>query len=494
MQTLDYVAVIGFFVVMLGIGFYSLKSVKNSEDFFVGGGKIPWWLSGISHHVSGYSGVVFVAYAGVAYQYGLSLYFWWGVNIALAVIIGSKLFIPRWPKLRRALGIQSPTEYLKLRYNKASQLIIAIAGVIVKLFDVGAKWAAMGLLLNGFTGLPVWTGIIISSVVSLIYIAVGGLIADLWTDFAQFVVQIVAGLVLFVSTIIHLGGIDSIFNIWKQLPAENSRMFVEGTGSYSFVWSILFFFVILLSYSGGTWNLATRFISVKDDVAAKKAGRLSAILYLIWPLILFFPMWAGPVIMPGLEDPAAQLYPGLTKMFLPQGLVGLVLASMFANTLSMCTSDANTISAVLTRDILPEISDKFKNLTGKRSLYYARITTIAFTALTIIFALYRDVFGDVIGLVLKWFAALLGPTAIPLLLGLMPQFKKADGKAAVSSIIGGLSVFAFTNLGIITIHPTINLIAPLAVSFIIYCLFAFVINKDKEVKPEVEELMKSLSE
>lgn len=493
MQSLDYVAVIVFFIVMLVIGFYSLKSVKNSEDFFVGGGKIPWWLSGISHHVSGYSGVVFVAYAAIAYKYGLSLYFWWGANIAIALIVGSKLFVPRWPKLRRALGIQSPTEYLKLRYNKASQLIIAIAGIVVKLLDVGAKWASMGLLLNGFTGLPVWTGIILSSVVSLIYIAIGGLIADLWTDFAQFVVQVIAGLILFISTIAYLGGIGSIFTIWSQLPAENSRMFVEGTGSYSFIWSILFFFVILLSYNGGTWNLATRFISVEDDVAAKKASYLSAILYLVWPLILFFPMWAGPIVMPGLENPAAQLYPELTKMFLPQGLVGLVLASMFANTLSMCTSDANTISAVLTRDILPEISDAFKNLSGKKSLYYARLTTITFTVLTIIVALYRDLFGDVIGLVIRWFAALLGPTAIPLLLGLLPRFKKADGKAAVSSILGGLLMFAITNFGLITIHPTINLIAPLAVSFIIYSLFAFVINKDKEVKPEIEELMDTLS-
>ena len=85
MSALDYAAVLAFLVVMVIIGPYSKKSVKSSEDFYVGGGKIPWWLSGISHHVTGYSGVVFVGYAGIAYATGTAIYFWWAVNIAAMV-------------------------------------------------------------------------------------------------------------------------------------------------------------------------------------------------------------------------------------------------------------------------------------------------------------------------------------------------------------------------------------------------------------------------
>ena len=113
MHWLDWVVVALFFVLILWIGVRSGKNINNSEDFFIGGGKIPWWLSGISHHVSGYSGVVFVGYAGIAYTQGMSIYFWWAVNIALATMLGAVTIIPRWPRLRRALGIQSPTEYLK---------------------------------------------------------------------------------------------------------------------------------------------------------------------------------------------------------------------------------------------------------------------------------------------------------------------------------------------------------------------------------------------
>lgn len=496
MHWLDYLMVILFFVVMLIIGFYSVKSVKSSEDFFVGGGKIPWWLSGISHHVSGYSGVVFVGYAGIAYAKGISIYFWWAVNITIAIILGSILIVPRWPRLRRALGIQSPTEYLKMRYNTTAQLIVAISGVIVKLLDVGAKWASMGILLYGFTGIPIWVGIVVSSLVSLVYISIGGLIADLWTDFAQFVVQIIAGLALFIGVLMHLSEYGlNFFTVFSSLPEANTQVFLAGRGQGSLSWTLLYFFVIFFSYNGGTWNLAARFISTPDDKDSKKAAYLSAGLYLIWPFILFFPMWCGPLIFPGLTqlEAEANLYAMLTNKFLPAGLIGLVLASMFANTLSMCTSDANTISSVLTRDILPIFKPSLRNMNDKESLHYARLTTIIFTALTILVALFRDQLGGVTGLILTWFAALLGPTAIPLLLGLMPQFKYADAKAAIASMIGGLGVFVLTKMGL-QLEADVALIAPLATSFIIFAGMAL-LNKyvlGYKVPEEIENLMHDL--
>ena len=69
----------------------------------------------------------------------MSIYFWWAVNIALATALASVTIIPRWPRLRRALGIESPTEYLQMRYNRAAQLLIAISGIGSKLLDVADK-------------------------------------------------------------------------------------------------------------------------------------------------------------------------------------------------------------------------------------------------------------------------------------------------------------------------------------------------------------------
>ncbi len=77
-NTLDLVVIILFFLSMLVIGILSYFRSKNSEDYFVAGGKLPWWLAGISHHVSGHSGAVFVAYAAVAYTHGFTMYMWCG--------------------------------------------------------------------------------------------------------------------------------------------------------------------------------------------------------------------------------------------------------------------------------------------------------------------------------------------------------------------------------------------------------------------------------
>lgn len=103
----------------------------------------------------------------------MSIYFWWAVNIALATALASVTIIPRWPRLRRALGIESPTEYLQMRYNRAAQLLIAISGIGSKLLDVAAKWTSIGILLHGFTGMPF--GSALSSPACLfVYIAIGG--------------------------------------------------------------------------------------------------------------------------------------------------------------------------------------------------------------------------------------------------------------------------------------------------------------------------------
>ena len=152
-------------------------------------------------------------------------------------------------------------------------------------------------------------------------------------------------------------------------------------------------------------------------------------------------MWAAPIILPGLENPS-ESYGWLMVEILPQGMIGLVIASLFAATMGMTSSDVNTIAAVITRDILPVVSEKFRN--DKHSLRTARITTFVFTLATIAIALNYERFGGVLGLIVNWFGALLGPTAMPLLFGLLPIFKKCGPKAAISSIIAGVATFVIT--------------------------------------------------
>lgn len=482
LHTIDLIAISLFFLSMVVIGIYAYFKNRDSEDFFVAGGDLPWWLSGISHHVSGYSGAVFVAYAALAYTHGFSLYVWWAFTIGFAVVATAKIFPRKWVRLRKRFKIQSPLEYLKIRYNQTTQQIIAWVGVVLKLFDVGAKWAAIAILLNVTTGIPFEYGILVSGGISLIYITVGGLWAVIFTDFAQFIIQLVAGLFMFFIVLSRLGGWGAITGMWDQLPEGNGDLFND---PYTVGFALVFLFINFLSYNGGSWPLATRYISSNTEKDASKAAILSGTLYLIWPLILFFPMWAAPILLPGLEDPS-ESYGLLIEELLPVGLIGLVIASLFANTMSMTSSDVNTISAVITRDILPVVSKKFQK--QKTSLLLARTTTFVFTFLTIVVAFQYEYFGGVLGLIVTWFGALLGPIAVPLLFGLIPAFKTCGPVAAISSIIAGLVTFAVTK-SIDMDSMALEVGLPVIASTIVYCGIGFIM-RNKPVPATVQELEK----
>lgn len=440
MGILDWLVVGGYFIVMVGIGMWAKARVHDSRDFFTAGGRMPWWLSGISHHMSGYSSAVFVGYAAIAYTQGFVLYVWWALGITFAMVVGAFVFAPRWPRLRQRLGIISPLEYLKIRYNVPTQQLLAWSGTALKVFDVGAKWTATALLLNVFAGVPLGVGILLTGGVTLVYSTIGGLWADALTDFGQFIIQFVAGVVMFVAVLAALDGIPTIWTLWDRLPEANSQPF---GGQYTVMFVMVYLLINTLSYNGGTWNLAQRFIASPTGSTARRAALLSAALYLVWPLVMFFPMWAAPILLPGLDDPQ-QSYALLTQQLLPAGLIGLVLAGLFSHTMAMTGSDANAISSVVTRDILPAIWKRGGPADTRTELVIGRITVSAFIALSMLIALTADSFGGVLGLVILWFGGLVGPIAIPMLLGMLPAFKRCGPTAAIASWAVGLVVFALT--------------------------------------------------
>lgn len=478
MELIDWIVLSLYFVMLISIGLWAYHRVKNSADFFTAGGNLPWWLSGISHHVSGYSGAVFVAYAGIAYTHGFTLYVWWACSVSLATLIAALYIAPRWARLRMTLAIESPTEYLIIRYNIQTQQFIAWSGAIIKVLDTGGKLAAIAVLLNIFSGTSITLGIILAGGVSLIYITIGGLWADVWNDFGQFIVQLFAGLTMFVMVIIRLDeGVSGIFSMWDKLPASNSSFFND---PYSLSFALVMLIINFFSYSGGTWNLATRFISSSSGKVAKKAGILSSLLYFFWPLVLLYPMFAAPLFFENLPDPTMS-YGIMATRFLPAGLVGLVLASMFANTLSMTSSDSNTISAVICRDILPTIFPSVKKLSPGGALKLARITTFSFTILTIIVAINASHFGGIFGLIVSWFAALIGPIAIPMILGLLPAFKRCGSVAAIISIVGGMLVFIVLKM-VPDISLAIEVGAPTLSSLMLFVTIGFFNKENVSVK------------
>jgi solute:Na+ symporter, SSS family len=437
LRGLGWLVLGAYFAIMLGVGIVARARVKTASDFFTAGGAMPWWLSGISHHMSGYSSVVFVGYAALAYTSGISVYIWWACSICLSLLIGSRVFAPKWARMRQRLDVISPLEYLAIRYDVPIQQLLGWSGTFLKVFDVATKWTASAILLKTFAAVPISWGVLLTGSITLAYSVMGGLWADALTDLSQFVIQLVAGLAMLAATLHRLGGISALWKIWKVLPPSHSQPF---QGDYTVLFACAFFFVNLLSYNGGTWSLAQRFIASSTGADARKSAVLSALLYLVWPPVLFFPMWAAPLIFPHLADPS-ESYALLTGTLLPSGLIGLVVAGLFAHTMAMSSSDANAISAVIVRDIIPVLRRSTSGTSDQTQLFLGRVTTFCFLTLSMGLALVASRLGEIVSLVVLWFGALIGPTALPMLLGMLLPFRRSGPAAAIACWITGALTF-----------------------------------------------------
>lgn len=495
MNSLDWTVLIAYFGVMIAIGVWSHRRVGDVSDYFTAGGRMPWWLSGISHHMSGYSAVMFTGYAGISYQYGVTSYVTWALPIAIGVAIGAKTFAPRLNRVRAKLHVASPLEYLKNRYNLTTQQALAWSGVLLKVVDVGAKWAAIATLLSVFTGVTLTQGIVITGAITAVYCTVGGLWADALTELGQFVIQLVAGLTMLVAALNEVGGISGVWSVWDE-PALHHHGHPTA-GPYTTVFLISYLFIKTFEYNGGMWNQAQRYMATGSAKEAARGAALSAALWFVWPAVLFFPMWISPLLVHAQKADGSDSYGLLAEKLLPHGLLGLIVVGFFSHTMAMCSSDANAIAAVVTRDIAPAFSRTAREWTARVGLIAARITTLAFLGLSMAVATQVDspTFHDIITVVIKWVAGLMGPIAIPFMLGLLPRFRRSGPTAALSSWALGLLAFYLVNYPINdAVSGGVNLeyqiALPLAVSLVLFIVVGWIRPEDT---PERDALISAIN-
>ncbi|MGW4667608.1 sodium:solute symporter family transporter [Streptosporangium sandarakinum] len=215
------------------------------------------------------------------------------------------------------------------------------------------------------------------------------------------------------------------------------------------------------------WNLAQRYMASPSGSAARRSALLSSALWLVWPLVLFIPMFAAPLIVPGLADPE-EAYVRLAQTLLPQGVIGLVLAGFFSHTMAMVASDANVISSVITRDIAPAIVRRVRDLSARAEPTFARVTTFVFVLVSMTIAIATQGEGVVLKIVVDLVAATMGPISIPLMLGMLPWFKRSGPTAAIVSWAAGLGVWAYVKWILESKDTAMVVGVPLATSLVLY--------------------------
>ncbi len=201
----DYVMLVGYFVLMLGIGLYFYRYMRGMKVYFSGGNKIPWWLAGVSFYMSSFSAYAFVIYSGLCFQFG-----WVGITLFWvtipATVISVTFFATRWRRAR----IDSPVEFLESRYSALVRQLFVWTGLPVGIIDDSLKLIATGTIVHVGMGFSLEASIIACGLIMLAYTFMGGLWAVTVTDFVQFVILAVAVLALFPLSIAKAGGFQSI--------------------------------------------------------------------------------------------------------------------------------------------------------------------------------------------------------------------------------------------------------------------------------------------
>jgi solute:Na+ symporter, SSS family len=422
----DYVMLVGYFVLMLGIGAYFYRFMRGMKVYFTGGNQIPWWLAGVSFYMSSFSAYGFVVFSGLCFRYG-----WVGVTIfwcaVPATLFSTMFFAIRWRRAR----IDSPVEFLEARYSALVRQLFAWTGLPVGIIDDSLKLIATGTIVHVGMGLDIETSIVVCGLIMVAYTFMGGLWAVAVTDFVQFVILSVAVLVVFPLAIVKVGGFGGL--------ANNSPhgFFALVNGPYNWLYILLMVGIYIIAYSSTNWHLIQKFFCVAAEPDAKKVGWLVVALNIIGPPLILTPAIAARQFLP-VDMIDKEVYPRLCAALLPVGMLGLVIAAMFSATMANLSSHFNVRASVLTNDVYrrlfrPNASEKELVVTG-------RAMTAAVGGLTILVALLfaNASAPELFTIMVTLFGGAVAPLGIPMLLGIVSR--RISTLAATAGVVGGLAL------------------------------------------------------
>ena len=432
--TFDWLIIILFFVISLGIGIYVSKSSgKSANQFFLSGRSMPWWLLGLSMVATTFSTDTPNLVTDIVRTNGVSgNWVWW------ALLITGLLTVFVYAKLWRKSNVKTDLEFYELRYGgkpaKFLRKFRAIyLGIIFNVITMSAVTLAAIKIGGIMLGLEPWQTVLTAGLVTVIFSAVGGFKGVVYTDVVLFFVAMggAIGAAVYLVNLPEVGGIEAL------LANENVVGKISILPDFGDLEALITLLIIPLAVQwwsswypgaepGGGGYIAQRMFAAKNENHAIGATFFFNIMHYAlrpWPWILV--ALASLVVFPDL-DSIQQAFPNITAdklgndlaypamlTKLPAGLLGLVLASLISAYMSTISTQLNWGSSYIVYDfyqtqINPDASEK-------RLVAVGRISTIILMVLSTILALALQnamqlfnlllVFGAGTGLIfiLRWF-------------------------------------------------------------------------------------------
>lgn len=447
--TLDLSVVLAYFLLILFLALWVVRrdrkkgeaSFQNSEDYFLGGRNMGWFVIGASLFASNIGSEHLVGLAGqgasgdfVAAQFE--------ILASMILLLLGWLFVPFYLQS----GVFTMPEFLEMRYNSAARNYLSWVSIVAYvLTKISVTIAAGGIVFTTLLGIDFWTGAILIVIITGVYTVLGGLKAVIYTDMLQMFILIGGAIGLTVYGLIEVGGFEGItertdssyLSLWRPLTDEE------------FPWTGIIFGAPIL----GVWYWCTDQFIVQRVLAAKnlenaRKGTIFAGYLKLLPLFLFvlpgviaYALSVGPepvIHFPTIEG--QQQYdaalPAMVMQLLPSGLKGLVVAGLLAALMSSLSSVFNSCSSLFTIDIYKKYNPQADE---RKLVVVGQLATVILVVLGLAWIPMLNIIeGGLFQKLQSVQAYIAPPIASVFLLGLF--IKRINSKGAMASLITGAAV------------------------------------------------------
>ena len=369
LQPLDYAAVVFYLLLTFGIAIYFGRRQKNTEDFFVGGRRMPWLAVGLSILATLFSTISYLGVPGEVIKNGVTLFCGY-LAIPFTFLVIMYLWVPFFMRLK----LTSAYEYLDKRFNYAVRLIGATLFILLRIGWMSMVTFVASLALDRIKGddviwLPgpdLYWWIAGIGIVAAVYTSIGGIQAVIWVDVIQCLL-LLAGVLMTIGYVVAVDGTGP--GDWWRITTENAPRHttpplfsLEFTVRLTIVTAMINNFFWTICTHGSDQVVLQRYFSTSSLQAARRSYltnlfvdfTIVGLLSLAGLALLAFYV-THPGLLPGQKTPmemADKLFPHCLGHQLPAGCAGLIRSAFLCDAIQTLDSGVNGITAVVVKDCM----------------------------------------------------------------------------------------------------------------------------------------------
>ena len=347
----DFAIIIGYFVVVLGVGYFLKGKIKTSSDFLLTDRTLSHWITGIAFMSANLGSLEIMGHIANGAKYGMRTNHWYWIG-AIPAMVFAGLFMIRY---YYANGVRSVPEYLRMRYDHRAHLMNAGTFAFMTILMSGINMFAFAIVFQTMLGWPFTFSVALAGGIALIYTFWGGLASSIWNEVLQFFLIVFGFLPLSFIGLHEVGG-------WKGLMARLPEGYLhtwKGMGAAGDPLGVPWWVMVIgigLTAAPAYWCtdflLVQRALAAKDLDSARKTPLVAAIPKMLFPAIVtllgMVALAVGPTIVT--KDYNLAL-PMLLGRYYGPGMLGLGLTALLASFMSGMAGNITAFNTVFTYDL-----------------------------------------------------------------------------------------------------------------------------------------------